>query len=55
LAEIEGKIGEKVPAFKETGNKKELVPLLRAKKDLQKMIESGEVRLKLINTKIDEV
>jgi uncharacterized beta-barrel protein YwiB (DUF1934 family) len=37
-----------VPAFKETGNKKQLVPLLKAKKDLLKMIDSGDVRMNLI-------
>jgi hypothetical protein len=55
IAEIDAKIAEKVPAFKETGNKKELIPLLRAKKDLQKIAENGEVRLKLVNTKLEEV
>jgi hypothetical protein len=53
LAEIEVKIQEKVPAYKETGNKKELVPLLKAKKDLTKMIEAGDVRLKVVNEKLD--
>ena len=53
LNQIEDKIQEKVPAYKETGNKKELVPLLKAKKDILKMIESGDTRLKLINEKID--
>lgn len=34
LSVIEAQINEKIPAFKETGNKKYLVPLLKAKKDL---------------------
>ncbi len=41
LAQIDQRIAEKVPAFKQTGNKKELVPLLTAKRDLQKLIDSG--------------
>ena len=49
LDEIELKIQEKVPAFKQTGNKKELVPLLKAKKDILKMVESGQTRLKVVN------
>lgn len=38
ITELEGKIAEKVPKFKQTGNKKELIPLLKAKKDLLKMV-----------------
>lgn len=41
LNELDAKIAEKVPKFKETGNKKELIPLLKAKKDLLKMVENG--------------
>lgn len=41
LSQIEEKIAEKVPAYKQTGNKKQLIPLLKAKKDLLKIIENG--------------
>jgi hypothetical protein len=42
-----------VPAFKETGNKKDLVPLLKAKKDILGIIDTGDVRLKLVSQKLD--
>lgn len=52
---IDDQIKEKIPRFQETGNKKELVPLLKAKKDLNTMIENADVRLRLINDKLAEV
>ena len=55
LRQIEARIAQKIPAYKETGNKKELVPLLKAKKDLLKIIQSGDTRLKLVHQKLDEV
>ena len=44
-----------MPEYERTGNKKPLVPLLQAKKELNKMIENGDVRLRLVNDKLNEV
>ena len=55
VAQLDVRIREKVPDYERTGNKKPLVPLLQAKKDLNKMIENGEVRLRLVNDKLAEV
>ena len=44
-----------MPEYQETQNKKPLVPLLRAKKELVKAVEQGDVRLKLVNEKLAEV
>lgn len=55
LAQIDAQIKEKIPRYQETGNKKELVPLLKAKKDLNTMIDNADVRLKLVNEKLGEV
>ncbi len=52
---IDQQIKEKLPKYEQTKNKKELLPLLKAKKDLLEMIEKGDVRLKLVNEKLAEV
>ena len=52
---IDAQLKEKVPKYQETGNKKQLVPLLKAKKDLQTLVDNGRVRVRLINDKLSEV
>lgn len=52
---IDQQIKEKLPKYEQTKNKKELLPLLKAKKDVLDMIDKGEVRLKLVNDKLAEV
>ena len=52
---IDAKIKEELPAFQETNNKKKMVPLLKAKKDLQTFVDNADVRLKLLNEKLSEV
>lgn len=52
---IDGKINEKIPAYQQTGNKKQIVPLLKAKKDLNTFVENAELRLRLVNDKLAEV
>lgn len=55
VAQLDLQIKEKVPEYERTKNKKELVPLLKAKKDLLEIIEKGDVRLRLVNDKLAEV
>lgn len=55
IAHINNKIKEQLPEFEQTGNKKKLVPLLKAKKDLETFVENAEVRVKLLNEKLSEV
>lgn len=55
IMQINGKIKEQLPEFQQTGNKKKLMPLLKAKKDLQTFVENAEVRVKLLNEKLSEV
>lgn len=52
---IDQQIKEKLPKYEQTKNKKEILPLLKAKKDLLEMIDKGDVRLKLVNDKLAEV
>jgi len=52
---IDAKIKEEIPAFQETNNKKKMIPLLKAKKDLQTFVDNADVRLKLLNEKLSEV
>lgn len=55
VAQIDVQIKDKLPKYEQTKNKKELIPLLKAKKDLLDMIQKGDVRLKLVNEKLAEV
>lgn len=55
IAELDSQIKAKLPKYEQTKNKKELIPLLKAKKDLLDMVEKGDVRLKLVNEKLAEV
>jgi len=55
VAKIDEQIAMKLPKYKETGDKRELIPLLRAKKELLSMVEKGDVRLELVNQKLAEV
>lgn len=55
VAQIDLQIKEKLPEYERTKNKKEIVPLLKAKKDLLEMVEKGDVRLRLVNDKLAEV
>ena len=55
IAHIDAQLKEKIPKYQETGNKKELVPLLKTKKDLQTLVDNADVRVKLINDKLHEV
>lgn len=48
MEKIEAKINDKIPVFKENGDKKELLPLLRAKKEIMDMIEKGELRKQIV-------
>ena len=41
VAQLDAQIREKVPEYERTGNKKPLVPLLQAKKELLKLVENG--------------
>ena len=52
VAQLKAQIQQK---YKQTGSKKQLVPLLKAKKDLNNMIEQGNVRLTLVNDKLAQV
>jgi hypothetical protein len=52
VVKIDEQIATKLPKFKETGDKRELIPLLRAKKELLSMVEKGDVRLELVNQKL---
>jgi hypothetical protein len=52
---IDQQIKEKLPKYEQTKNKKEILPLLKAKKDILDMIEKGDVRLRLVNDKLAEV
>ena len=54
-AKLDEQIKEATPEYQETGNKRKIVPLLQAKKQLNQIIESGETRLKLVGNKLDEV
>lgn len=49
IVQLETQIQQKLPAFQQTRNKKPLVPLLKAKKDLLQAVEQGDVRLKLVS------
>ena len=55
IAKLDSEIKDKLPAYETTKNKKPLVPLLKAKKELVKAVEQGDVRLKLVNDKLAEV
>ena len=55
VAQIDLQIKEKLPEYERTKNKKEIVPLLKAKKDLLEIVEKGDVRLRLVNDKLAEV
>ena len=55
IQKLDEEIKEKLPAYEETKNKKPLVPLLKAKKELMKAVEQGDVRLQLVNDKLAEV
>lgn len=41
IERVEAKIKDELPAYQETGNKKKIVPLLKAKKDLQTFVENA--------------
>ena len=49
IDQLDAQIKAKLPAFEETKSKKELIPLLKAKKDLLHIVEQGDTRLKLVN------
>lgn len=49
IAQLDAQIQAKLPEYQKTNNKKPLVPLLKAKKDLLNAVEQGDVRLKLVN------
>lgn len=55
IANIDAKINEKLPSYHQTGDKKQMLPLLKTKKDINTLISNGEVRLRLINDKLAEV
>ena len=55
ISQLDAQIREKLPAFEATRDKKPLVPLLRAKKDLGRAVEQGETRLQLVGDKLAEV
>lgn len=55
IGHLNAKIKEELPAYQETGSKKRLVPLLKAKKDLENFVENAGVRMKLLNEKLSEV
>ncbi len=55
IKRIDEKIQQQLPAYQETGNKKKIVPLLKAKKDLETFVDNADVRIKLLNEKLSEV
>ena len=55
MERIDTQIKQKMSEYERTKNKKIMIPLLKAKKDLQKMIDTGDIRLKLVNEKLSEV
>ncbi len=55
INQIDAQIKEKLPKYQQTKNKKEIIPLLKAKKDLLEMVDKGDVRLKLVNDKLAQV
>lgn len=44
-----------MPAYEQTGNKKNLIPLLKARKNLQEFVDNADVRKRLLNDKLAEV
>jgi hypothetical protein len=55
IAQLDTQIQAKLPEYQQTNNKKALVPLLKAKKQLLNAVEQGETRLNLVNEKLAEV
>lgn len=49
IAQLDAQIKEKLPEYEQSKNKKILLPLLQAKKNLINVVEQGDVRLKLVN------
>lgn len=55
IQRVDQKIKQQLPAYQETGNKRKIVPLLKAKKDLEAFVDNADVRIKLLNEKLSEV
>ena len=55
IAQLDTQIQAKLPEYQQTNNKKALVPLLKAKKQLLNAVEQAETRLNLVNEKLAEV